>query len=87
MHDISMFDRTGPLDLEDFQGSGADWLQRLKPYIEDGQTVVCSPHKVYGPKNNDLKLQLRKRNIQTVLLGGMSANLCVVSPTGHTTGG
>jgi nicotinamidase-related amidase len=38
---------------------------------------VVSPHKVYGPENNDLVLQLRKRNISKVILGGMSANLCV----------
>ena len=74
-----LFDRPGPLNLENFEGSGADWLERFKPYIEDDQTVVCSPHKVYGPQNNDLELQLRKRGIQTVLLAGMSANLCVES--------
>jgi len=39
--------------------------------------VVASPHKVYGPENNDLVLQLRKRGIGRVILGGMSANLCV----------
>lgn len=77
MHEIDMFARTGPLDLEGFEGSGADWLERYKPYIADGQTVVASPHKVYGPENNDLVLQLRKRGISKVLLAGMSANLCV----------
>jgi nicotinamidase-related amidase len=77
MHDIKMFDRPGALSLEDFPGSGADWLERYKPYIEDGKTVVCSPHKVYGPENNDVALQLRKRGISKVILGGMSANLCV----------
>jgi nicotinamidase-related amidase len=77
MHDINMFDRSGSLTLEGFEGSGADWLERFKPYIEDGKTVVASPHKVYGPENNDLVLQLRKRNISKVILGGMSANLCV----------
>jgi nicotinamidase-related amidase len=77
MHEIKMFDRTGPLDLAGFSGSGADWLERYKPYIEDGKTVVSSPHKVYGPENNDLVLQLRKRGISKVILGGMSANLCV----------
>ncbi|MDW7774462.1 MAG: cysteine hydrolase [Desulfobulbaceae bacterium] len=79
MHDIKMFDRKGALSLEGFSGSGADWLERYKPYIEDGKTVVCSPHKVYGPENNDLALQLRKRGINKVILGGMSANLCVES--------
>jgi nicotinamidase-related amidase len=77
MHDIKMFDRSGALSLEGFTGSGADWLERYKPYIEDGKTVVCSPHKVYGPESNDLVLQLRKRGIDKVILAGMSANLCV----------
>lgn len=77
MHQIHMFDRSGALSLEGFSGSGADWLERYKPYIEDGKTVVASPHKVYGPENNDLALQLRKRGINKVILGGMSANLCV----------
>jgi nicotinamidase-related amidase len=79
MHDINMFDRTGPLDLDNFEGSGADWLDIYKPYIQDGKTVVVSPHKVYGPETNDLVLQLRKRGIDKVILGGMSANLCVES--------
>ena len=79
MHEIDMFARTGPLDLEGFEGSGADWLERYKPYINDGKTVVASPHKVYGPQNNDLVLQLRKRGISKVVLAGMSANLCVES--------
>jgi nicotinamidase-related amidase len=76
MHSIGMFNRKGPLDLAGFEGSGADWLDRYKPYIEDGKTVVASPHKVYGPENNDLILQLRKRGIDNVILAGMSANLC-----------
>ncbi len=70
MHDIGMFDRKRALNLEGFEGSGADWLERYKPYIEDGKTVIASPHKVYGPENNDLLLQLRKRGIDKVILGG-----------------
>ncbi len=77
MHEIKMFARDGALSLKDFSGSGADWLEGYKPYIEDGKTVVSNPHKVYGPENNDLVLQLRKRDIRKVILGGMSANLCV----------
>ncbi len=77
MHSIGMFDRAGPLDLDGFDGSGADWLDVYKPYIEDGDTVVVSPHKVFGPQNNDLALQFRKRGIGRVILAGMSANLCV----------
>ena len=76
MHAIGMFDRTGQLDTEGFEDSGADWLARYKPYINDGKTVIANPHKVYGPENNDLLLQLRKRGIDKVILAGMSANLC-----------
>ncbi len=83
MHAIGMFDRTGPLDVEGFEGSGADWLERYKPYIDDGKTVVCNPHKVYGPQNNDLALQLRKRGIDKVIIAGMSANLCVEAHLRH----
>lgn len=79
MHDIKMFERPGPLDTTDFDGSGADWLEQYKPFIDDGQTIVCSPHKVFGPETNDLVLQLRKRGIDQVILAGMSANLCVES--------
>lgn len=79
MHSIGMFDRKGALTLDGFNGSGADWLERYKPYIEDGRTVVTSPHKVYGPETNDLVLQLRKAGISQVILGGMSANLCTES--------
>jgi len=73
------FSRTGALDLTGFAGSGADWLEVFKPYIEDGETVVVSPHKVFGPQTNDLVLQLRKRGISKVILGGMLANMCVES--------
>ncbi len=76
MHDVGMYDRPDPLDLTGFEGSGADFLDQYKPYIHDGETVVANPHKVYGPENNDLLLQLRKRRIDSVYLCGMSANLC-----------
>ncbi len=77
MHEIGMFDRQGALTTAGFDGSGADWLAAYKPYINDGKTVVTSPHKVYGPESNDLALQLRKRGKDKVILAGMSANLCV----------
>lgn len=79
MHSINMFDRKGALTTEGFEGSGADWLEIYKPLINDGKTVVTSPHKVYGPESNDLALQLRKRGIDKIILAGMSANLCVES--------
>lgn len=79
MHKIGMFDRKNPLNVDGFEDSGADWLERYKPYINDGQTTVTSPHKVYGPETNDLVLQLRKQGIDKVILAGMSANLCTES--------
>jgi nicotinamidase-related amidase len=79
MHAIGMFDRKGALTTEEFEGSGADWLEQYKKYIDDGATIVSNPHKVYGPETNDIVLQLRKRGIDKVILGGMSANLCTES--------
>jgi nicotinamidase-related amidase len=79
MHKIGMFDRPGPLNVDGFQGSGADWLPQYKPYIDDGKTIVSSPHKLYGNDTNDLSLQLRKQRVDQVILAGMSANLCTES--------
>lgn len=73
------FARAGALTLEGFLGSGADWLDEFKIYIEDGKTIVVSPHKVWSPQSNDLVLQLRKRGIAKVILCGMLANMCVES--------
>lgn len=79
MHSIGMFERKGQLNLDGFENSGSDWLEQYKPYINNGKTVVTSPHKLYGPESNDLVLQLRKRGIDKVILGGMSSNLCTES--------
>ena len=73
------FARNGALTLDGFVGSGADWLDEFKPYIQDGKTVVASPHKVWSPQSNDLVLQLRKRGVSKVILCGMLANMCVES--------
>ena len=73
------FFRPDPLSLDGFSGSGADWLPQYKRFIEDGKTVVVSPHKVWGPQTNDLVLQLRKRQVNKIILAGMLANLCVES--------
>lgn len=79
MHKIGMFNRQGPLSTNGFEGSGADWLDQYKKYINDGTTVVTSPHKVFGPETNDLVLQMRKQGIDKVIIAGMSANLCTES--------
>lgn len=77
MHNTGMFDRKGSLDLDGFADSGADFMPEYRDYIFDGKTIITSPHKVYGPEQNDLVLQLRKNHIDQVILAGMSANLCV----------
>jgi nicotinamidase-related amidase len=79
MHNIKMFDRKDQLSVEGFEGSGADWLEQYKTYIDGENVIVTSPHKVYGPESNDLALQLRKRGYSKVILAGMSANLCTES--------
>ena len=68
MHAIGMFDRKGPLDTEGFEGSGADFMPQYKALIEDGSTIIASPHKVYGPEANDLSLQLRKAGIEVITI-------------------
>ena len=77
MHAIGMFDRESALSVDEFEGSGADFMPQYKKHINDGKTIITSPHKVYGPEANDLSLQLRKAGIDKVILAGMSANLCV----------
>jgi len=56
---------------------GADFHSKLKP---DENTFVLSPHK--GLSNfatGDINTQLRQRDIKTLIIAGMSANLCVES--------
>jgi len=78
MHNIGMFDRPLPLTALE-RNSGADFMPEYRSFIEDGRTIITSPHKIYGPEQNDLVLQLRKQRIDQVILAGMSANLCVES--------
>jgi nicotinamidase-related amidase len=77
MRRMGLIARRGPLTLDGFAGSGADWPERFKPYLEASDTVVASPHKVYGTASNDLVLQLRKRRIEKIILAGPAGNLCV----------
>jgi nicotinamidase-related amidase len=78
-HKLGLFDRKGALTLDGFRGSGADFMPEFKQYIEDGNTLIASPHKLYGPQSNDLMLQLRKQGIDKIVLTGMASNLCVES--------
>jgi nicotinamidase-related amidase len=77
--DMRALHRTSLADPKGFEGSGADFYGPYKPYIHDGKTIVVAPHKMYGPESNDLIYQLRSRGIDTIILGGMVANLCVDS--------
>ena len=77
--DMGALHRASLSDPEGFEGSGADFYAPYKPYIYDGETIVTTPHKMYGPESNDLIYQLRARGIDTVILGGLVANLCVDS--------
>lgn len=45
-------------DVLDAKGVSWDLVNdsRYKPFIEDGKTIVVSPHKVYGTQTNDLVL-------------------------------
>lgn len=61
------------------EGSGADFYEPFKTYIYDQETIIARPHKMYGPESNDLIYQLRARGVDTVILGGLVANLCVDS--------
>ena len=56
---------------------GSEFHPDLKP---DDNTYVTSPHKALsGFWSNDISIQLRQLNIDTIILAGMSANLCVES--------
>lgn len=78
-HKLGMFDRKGALTLDGFRNSGADFMPEFKPYIEDGKTIIASPHKLYGPQSNDVMLQLNKQRVDKIILVGMASNLCVQS--------
>ena len=54
-------------------------MEQYKQYINQDYVTVSSPHKIYGPEQNDLSLQLRKQKVDKVILAGMSGNLCVES--------
>ncbi|MGD1834441.1 MAG: cysteine hydrolase family protein, partial [Nitrososphaeraceae archaeon] len=56
---------------------GAEFHPNLQP---DNNTIVLSPHKgLSNFQTGDINVQLRQRNIQTLIIAGMSANLCVES--------
>ena len=71
--DKLMFDRKMFLK----PGWGSDFHPDLVP---DENTFVLSPHKALsGFWAGDIAIQFRQRGIDTIILAGMSANLCVES--------
>jgi nicotinamidase-related amidase len=71
--DRIMFERR----MFDVSGKGAEFLAELTPAPD---TIVLSPHKALsGFWANDIQIQLRQRDVQTIILAGMSANLCIES--------
>lgn len=66
----------GPKNVK---GWGADYYGPYRKYIDHESTIKVAPHKMYGPESNDLVYQLRARGVDTVVLGGFVANLCVDS--------
>ena len=55
-------------------GKGGRFMPGLEP---TASTVLLSPRKCPSPNHSDLVLQLRQRGIETVVVAGMIANLCV----------
>lgn len=84
---LHMFERSGPLTVDDLPGSGADFLEQLKQFILDGSTIIASPHKIFGPQNNDLALQLRKRGVSQIILAGNGREPLRGVPSASSSGG
>jgi nicotinamidase-related amidase len=71
--DQQMFDAR----MYDVDRDGSDIVEELEP---DDNTFVLSSHKhLSGFWANDIQAQLTKRGIDTIVLAGMFANLCVES--------
>ena len=71
--DQKMFDAR----MYDVEGEGSNIVPELEP---DDNTFVLGSHKhLSGFWANDIDVQLSKRGIDTIVLAGMAANLCVES--------
>ena len=83
-NEFNSWERLNPIDKLMFDRKmfrtgtwGAEFHPQLTP---DENTFVLSPHKALsGFWAGDISIQLRQRNIGTIILAGMSANLCVES--------
>jgi nicotinamidase-related amidase len=71
--DEQMFD----VRMYDSEGKGSDIIAELEP---DENTSMLSSHThLSGFWSNDIQAQFTKRGIDTLVLAGMFANLCVES--------
>jgi nicotinamidase-related amidase len=68
--------RQSPLHTSDVLGGGADIPDQFKRYMEDENATVVSRHVTYAP-TSDLAYLLRRRKIETVIMAGPVANLCL----------
>ena len=83
-HEYSDWDHLNPLDNLMF---GRRMFDATRPGSEFHPSLLrprgspcCPPHKTLsGFWSGDLAIQLRQRDIQTIILAGMPANLCVES--------
>ena len=58
---------------------GADFMPQYTPYLLGGRTIIAAPHRMCGPGSDQLASQLHRYRVSHVVLGGMSANLCLES--------
>lgn len=83
-NEFATWKHLNPIDKMMFDGKmfhigtwGAEFHPDLVP---DDNTFVLAPHKgLSGFWAGDVSIQLRQRDIDTIVLAGMSANLCVES--------
>jgi nicotinamidase-related amidase len=64
------------ISLTSPRGLRSAFLPDLTDYIEDRNTIICSPHLVYRQlRVNDVGLRLREQRIHQIILAGMIASL------------
>jgi nicotinamidase-related amidase len=83
-NEFATWKHLNPIDKMMFDGKmfhSGTWGAEFHPdLVPDDNTFVLAPHKALsGFWAGDIAIQLRQRNIDTIVLAGMSANLCVES--------
>jgi nicotinamidase-related amidase len=64
------------ISLTSPRGLRSEFIPDLTNYIEDRDTIICSPHLVYRQlRVNDVGLRLREQRIHQIILAGMIASL------------